>query len=150
KSDSMVYLFRARCNCVDAKYSAAKKDFETAIRLAPKDAESYRQYALLLAACPQDRFRNGKKAVANAEQACELTEWKNWSALDTLAAAHAEAGRFDDACGCAEKAAALTYGANRGQCLARLKQYKDGQPLRMDWKNQSGNPSAAADAPISK
>lgn len=150
KSDGMAYLFRARCNCVDEKYSAAKKDFETATRLGPNDAESFRQYALLLAACPQDRFRNGKKALANAEQACELTEWKNWTALDTLAAANAEAGRFDEASRWAEKAAALTYGANRGQCLARLKQYKDGQPLRMDWKNQSGNPSAAADAPLTQ
>lgn len=150
KADGMVYLFRARCYCADEKYSAARKDFETAIRLSPKDAETYRQYALLQAACPKDRFRNGKKAVANAEQACELTEWKNWSALDTLAAANAEAGRFDEACRWAEKAASLTYGANRGQCLARLKQYQAGQPLRLDWKNQIGNPSAAADSPIAQ
>ena len=150
KADGMVYLFRARAYCADEKYAQADKDFKTATRLGPDDAEAFRQYALLQAACPKDRFRNAKKALENAQRACELTEWKSWSALDVLAAAHAEAGEFEEACRWAEKAAELTYGANRGQCLAHLKLYQSGQPLRFDWKNQSGNPSAAADAPLTQ
>lgn len=35
--------------------------------------------------------------MADATRASELTEWKDASALDTLAAAEAEAGRFDKA-----------------------------------------------------
>ncbi|HXT58067.1 MAG TPA: tetratricopeptide repeat protein, partial [Pirellulales bacterium] len=150
KTDGMVYLFRGRAAAADEKYQSAQRDFKTAINLDAKDAEARRNMALLLAACPKDRYRNGKKAVEYAQEACELTQWKSSSALDTLAAACAEAGQFDQACDWAEKAVALARGANRGQCLARLKQYQAHQPLRLDWRNQSGNPSAAAEAPVSR
>ena len=42
-------------------------------------------------------YRDGKRAVAVATKLGELTEWKNPDALDTMAAAYAEAGQFDDA-----------------------------------------------------
>ena len=53
--------------------------------------------AWLLATCPDDNVRNGRRAVTLAEKAVELTERKNATYLDTLAAAYAEARRFDDA-----------------------------------------------------
>ena len=40
---------------------------------------------------------DGKQAVAHATQACELTGWKAPAFIDTLAAAHAEAGEFGKA-----------------------------------------------------
>lgn len=150
KADGMIYLFRGRALCADDKYQSGVKDFKTAIQLNPKDAEAHRNLALVLAACPQDRFRNGKRAVKSATEACELTEWKNWTALDTLAAACAEAGDFDEACRWVQKAAGMTDGANRKQCLARLKQYQAHRPLRLDWNSLYGSPSAAADAPITQ
>lgn len=150
KADGMVYLFRGRAMCAEEKFTSAVKDFKTAIQLNAKDAEAHRNLALVLAACPKDRYRNGKRAVESAKQACELTEWKSWTALDTLAAAYAEAGDYDQARRWAEKAADLSYGANRDQCLARLKQYEARQPLRLDWKSNYGNLSAASESPISK
>lgn len=42
-------------------------------------------------------MRNGKEAVELATKACELSQWQNWSEIDTLAAAYAEAGDFDQA-----------------------------------------------------
>jgi hypothetical protein len=47
--------------------------------------------------CPQDDLRDGKKAVEYARKACDLTEWKSAWDLDTLAAAYAEVGQFDEA-----------------------------------------------------
>jgi Flp pilus assembly protein TadD len=150
KADGMIYLFRGRAMCAEEKFASAVKDFKTAIQLNAKDAEAHRNLALVLAACPKDRYRNGKRAVESAKQACELSEWKSWTALDTLAAAYAEAGDFDQARRWAEKAADLSYGANRDQCLARFKQYEARQPLRLDWKSNYGNLSAASESPISK
>ena len=44
-----------------------------------------------------DKLRDGKRAIEYATRACELTDWKMVVYLDTLAAAYAEAGQFDEA-----------------------------------------------------
>ncbi len=81
-----------------------KKDFEHAIvnygeavQVAPNHAESYNARAWLWATCPDERFRDGKKAVESATKACELNGWKETLNIDCLAAAYAEAGDFDQA-----------------------------------------------------
>ena len=79
------------------KYESAKAQFAEAIRLEPGDPIAYNASAMLMAACPQAKFRDGKRAVQLATRACELTEWKNPIILDTLAAAQAEAGDFETA-----------------------------------------------------
>jgi len=60
-------------------------------------ADSCNKLAWYLATCWDDSIREGKRAVELATKACELTEWKNPNCIDTLAAAYAEAGKFDDA-----------------------------------------------------
>ena len=72
-------------------------DYEQAIGLNPQYAIAYRNLASLLATCPQAGFRDGKKAVAAATKACELSGWKDPGSVDILAAADAEAGDFADA-----------------------------------------------------
>jgi tetratricopeptide (TPR) repeat protein len=52
--------------------------------------------AWLLATCADSRLRNGKEAVQLATAACEAVGYKV-EFVDTLAAAHAEAGQFDEA-----------------------------------------------------
>jgi hypothetical protein len=51
----------------------------------------------LLATCPDDKGRDDKLAVEYATKACERTGWKDPWCLDTLAAAYASAGRFEEA-----------------------------------------------------
>jgi hypothetical protein len=53
--------------------------------------------AWLRATCPEPGMRDGKEAVQLAVKACDLSEWKNWGTIDTLAAAYAEIGDFDQA-----------------------------------------------------
>jgi hypothetical protein len=53
--------------------------------------------AWLLATCPDARIRNSERAVKLAEEAVQRSDRKHASYLDTLAAAYAAAGRFDDA-----------------------------------------------------
>ena len=75
-------------------YANAIIDLNAAIRLDPDDPTSYNNRAWLLATCPDATYRDGAGAVASAIRACELTGSKNFGALDTLAAAYAEAGDF--------------------------------------------------------
>jgi len=60
-------------------------------------ASDYNNIAWELAVCPEARFRNGEKAMEYAKKACDLSDWRNPAYLDTLAAACAESGKFDDA-----------------------------------------------------
>ena len=52
----------------------------------------------VLATCPEDRIRDGKRAVELAKRACELSSRQVATCVETLAAAYAEAGDFEAAC----------------------------------------------------
>jgi tetratricopeptide (TPR) repeat protein len=73
----------------------------------PDDAAACRELAVLLATHPEADLRDGKKAVELAQRASKLNSEKNAADLDALAAAYAEAGRFDDAVTSAKKAIEL-------------------------------------------
>jgi tetratricopeptide (TPR) repeat protein len=91
--------YAARGNSYSHKgdYDKAIADFNDAIRVAPKNSPPYNSFAWLLGTCPQPSFRDGKKAVIYATKSCELSQWKNAYSIDTLAAAYAEAGDFEQA-----------------------------------------------------
>ncbi len=67
--------------------------------------------AWLLATAADDSLRNGPEAVRLAERACQLTQNKERVIVGTLAAAYAEAGRFDEAVAAAQKAINLAKAA---------------------------------------
>lgn len=71
-------------------------------------APALRELAWLLATCPEDAVRDGAQAVQLAEQLCRATGCNRPSILDTLAAAYAEAARFDEAVKTAERALHLS------------------------------------------
>jgi tetratricopeptide (TPR) repeat protein len=78
------------------EYDKAIEDYETAIPLSPKQVPlALNDLALLLAASPDWRFRDGKRAIELATKACERMAWKDGMFLETLAAAYAEDGQFD-------------------------------------------------------
>ncbi len=75
----------------------ALQDLNHSIQLDPKYKPAYNELAWLLATSPLANLRDGKKAVEYATKACELSEWKDPHIVDTLAAAYAESGDFDNA-----------------------------------------------------
>lgn len=79
------------------RYREAIRDYDQAIRLDPRDDEALDSLAWLLATGADPALRDGKRAVRLAREACELTQWKEPSYLDTLAAAYARAGDFTSA-----------------------------------------------------
>ncbi len=97
--------------------------------------------AWLLATASDPQLRNGKEAVPLAEHACERTRYQEAFLIGTLAAAYAEAGRFDDAVAAAQKAqnVALAHGQKGiAESNARLMQlYKSGQPFHMGTNSPS-------------
>ena len=85
-----------------------------ALRLKTDAPEVLNNLAWLLATCPDATVRDGAQAVKCAERACELTDYKQTIFVGTLAAAYAEAGRFDEAIATAEKACALAAAGEQG------------------------------------
>ena len=95
--DGHIYRDRGAGYYYTGDWSKATNDFERAIRANPTDGLAYNEYAWLLATCPDSMFRNGSKAVDLSLKASDLSGWKLWISLDTLAAAYAEAGDFTKA-----------------------------------------------------
>jgi tetratricopeptide (TPR) repeat protein len=79
------------------RYLEAEQAYLGAIKAQPAMAPSYGSLAWLLATCPDEKVRDGKRAVEYATIACERTDWKDASCLGTLAAGYAEAGQFEEA-----------------------------------------------------
>ncbi len=101
--------------------------------------DSYRDQVLpgidhWLAASVDAELRDGAEVVRHAERAAELTGRENPIILDTLSAAYAEAGRFEDAILAAAEALELATTMER-QDLAdgireHLELYEQKQPVR--------------------
>jgi tetratricopeptide (TPR) repeat protein len=100
----------------------------------PELAYAANNLAWILATHPSPHHRNGEEAVRLAEHATALSAGQDAAVLDTLAAAYAEAGRFERASRTAERAIALARRAGRpAQARAietRRSGYARGQPFR--------------------
>jgi len=112
----------------------AVAQFTEAARLRPDWAEPLNAAAWTLATSDNDRARNGAEAVRLAEKAADLTSRQQPAMLNTLAAAYAEAGRFDEATVTANQALELAQQAGHtnliGKIQAAIALYKAHTPLR--------------------
>ena len=115
-----------------AEFPDAARHYRAALRLRPDSPEILNNLAWLLATCPDMRVRDGTQAVGLAERACKLTQYRQTIMVGTLAAAYAEAGRYDDAMAAAQKACALAEKSGEQDLLKRnqelLELYRQRQP----------------------
>jgi Tfp pilus assembly protein PilF len=125
---------RARIYYRTGRYAEALRDLEATTRLKSNVPGALNLLAWLLATCPRDQLRDGKRAVRLASEACELSKWKNYAYIDTLAAAHAEAGDFEAAVKFQKQAASMNGVPenNRTNVANRLELYLHHQPARED------------------
>lgn len=120
-------------------FAQAAYHYTAALRAGSNYVDALNNLAWLRATCPDASVRDGPAAVTLAERALKLMREQNpeaaaTAALDTLAAAYAETGRFDEAARAAEKAEASARLAGQ-QKLAdetrlRLDLYRARQPCR--------------------
>ncbi len=112
--------------------------YREALRLKPHlalDDHSYlwaNNLAWMLATHRDPRLRNGAEAVHWAQQACEVDGYQQPDLMNTLAAAYAESGKFDEAIELSEKVIhSPSTQANLAKRVARyLRLYRASQPLR--------------------
>jgi tetratricopeptide (TPR) repeat protein len=127
------YALGSAC-LANKRLAQAAANFKEAVRLAPDTPECMNALAWMYATSPQAELRNGAEAVRLAERACKITKRQQTATLDTLAAAYAEAGRFDEAVETTEAIRALAVAAHdtntADTARQRLELYQAGKPYR--------------------
>jgi cytochrome c-type biogenesis protein CcmH/NrfG len=97
--------------CAEQKlYPEAIQHYQEAIRLKPDLPEARNNLAWLLATSDDTRYRNPAEALAQAQQAVELSHWKEPTFIDTLAEALYVNGKYQQAVETQKKALALDPG----------------------------------------
>ena len=116
------------------KIREALEMWEYVLQRQPDDVLTLNRAAWFLATSPTASLRDGNRAVALAERAAGLCPSPEPAVLDTLAAAYAEVGRFDDAVNTATEALQLlskTMPTPFADALReRLQKYRHALPLR--------------------
>jgi tetratricopeptide (TPR) repeat protein len=126
------WLQRGKTWVEKKEYGKALADYEKAVEVAGKDSYSsyfWTNLALFRAGCPDDKFRDGKKALEAAQKAYASS--KGAAELAALAAAHAELGQFDKAVEWQTKAIAAAGAEEKEHYRERLKRYKERKPYRL-------------------
>jgi tetratricopeptide (TPR) repeat protein len=122
-----VYYFKKQ-------YRKALADCDQAIRLDPTLAAAFSRRAWLRATCPDDKYRDGARAVVDARRACELSGYRDSQALSTLAAAYAESGQYGEAVRTEKQALQdQQFAKEQGEdARQRIKLYGEKKPYRHD------------------
>ncbi len=134
---SLVYCNRGVVWGLKGEYDKAIADFSQAVAVNPKDVASYVALARIEATCLDEKYRDGKQAVENANKAYQLSGGKRGSYLATLAAAYAESGDFEKAKEWQAKAIELAGNdkslteKDRQEMRDCLELYKQGKPYHV-------------------
>jgi serine/threonine-protein kinase len=114
------------------RYAEAEQAYLGAIHAQPAWVPACDSLARLLATCPDEKIRDGKRAIKYARTACERTRWEDLCCADSLAAAYAEAGQFDEAVRYQTRALEdpILRGTFRTAAGRRLELYRQKKPFR--------------------
>lgn len=131
-SDPNALHSRAWLSARQGEYAAAQKDLQALLGAHPDHPVGLNALSWLRATCPDEQFRDGESAVKLAMRCLEILGKDNLHVIDTLAAAYAEAGNFEEACATQEKAVELAGEARRSPYQKRLDLYREGRAYRVD------------------
>jgi len=111
----------------------AAQQFARAVEVSPDNPFLLNRLAWLLATSPEDEVRNGQRAVDLARHAVTLTSRQDLMSLETLSAAYAEAGRFEEAVSAGREALALAERQGDGaaaQLASRVLMFESREKFR--------------------
>ncbi len=117
-------------------YAGTGRVLRLGVEHLPTDLTLANRLAWMLATAPDDGERRPAESVALAESVCRSTNRTVPQALDTLAAAYAAAGRFEEAVATAREALQLARSSGTHQPLtaeiaARLALYESNKPFHL-------------------
>lgn len=134
RNNSWAYANRGVSWTGKKEYAKAQADFAEALRLEPQSPFTLRQAAWFWATCPDEKYRDAKKALQAAKKACEACDSKYFDCVECLAAAYAEAGDFEQAVKHQKKAKEMP-GIGKTAMVElneRLRLYQSGKPVRQE------------------
>jgi tetratricopeptide (TPR) repeat protein len=124
----------AQLRASEKRPAEALTHYREALRLQPDQPDVLNNLAWLRATHPQAEFRDAAEAVRLASRAVELTKREQAIYLGTLAAAYAQAGRFNEAAATGEEARRLALGAGQTDLAETNRKltelYRSGKPYR--------------------
>ena len=116
------------------KHAEAIADFEILLKQKPDDDNILNNFAWVLATSPDDKLRDGQRAIKLATKACEVTEYKKAHILSTLAAAYAETGDFETATKWSGKA--VEMGVKEKEVDDQLKKELESYQQKKPWRER--------------
>jgi tetratricopeptide (TPR) repeat protein len=117
------------------KHPEAKETFEKIVKVTPDDEVMINNLSWMLSTSPDDKLRDGKRALELALKACELSNYDEAYILSTLAAAYAELGDFDKALEWSQKSVALSEKEdNNEERLEDLKKELESYKNKKVWR----------------
>jgi len=126
------------------KFEDAILNYRKALLFNPDNTQALYTLAWILATHKNEEFRNGVDAVRLAERLCNITQYNDPLALDALAAAYAESGKFAKAVLTAKKAQKMAVDQGMKQLSLRLKNrlelYQVGIPYRQTLTMERSQP----------
>jgi tetratricopeptide (TPR) repeat protein len=133
-ANTQIYGNLGEAYAAQGQFVPAVKYFLLALETRPDDLFLLNRAGWLLATAHDPQARDGPRAVDLATRATRLTNGQDVVSLDTLAAAYAEVGRFQDAATTASEAIRFARLQRRSDMLpeleARLRLYQSGQKFR--------------------
>ena len=116
------------------KYEPAIQNWTKALELKPNSLEALNNLAWVMATVNEATIEDANKAIELVKRVCEQTGYKNPSMMDTLAAAYAAAGRFEEAVKTAGQAVEEAKRSGKedlaNEIQDRIKLYQSGERYR--------------------
>jgi tetratricopeptide (TPR) repeat protein len=118
------------------KYAEAAETLRAAHTLDPWDLALANDLAWILATCADDAVRDGTEAIRLSEMVQASADEENPAWLDTLAAAYAAYGRFDDAVATVNRAIELARQSGADDLAAKAQARRELYAARRPYRDQ--------------
>ena len=124
------FAARADTHLQTGAHQKAVNDYGESLKHEGDNTHVLNNLAWVLATSPDDKVRDGRRAIDLAKKACDLTSYKEAHIVSTLAAGYAETGDFATAIKWSKKAVELGEGDVVEQLKKELASYEAKKPWR--------------------